>query len=120
MELTPTVAAILGALVGAATTGLLTILGQWLARRSDERRHLLDLCFKTAITNWERDTKMAEAQASATGQRVAISPFDLYFIHMLGLTKLVNLPQEQILVEWEHIRNRTRAAFEATRQKQPS
>lgn len=120
MEITPAVAAILGGLAGAATTGLLTILGQWLNRRSEERRHLLDLCFKTAITNWERDTEMAKSRASATGQRVAISPLDLYVIHMLELTKLVNLPQEQMLAEWERITDRTRAAVEAAKEKQPN
>lgn len=120
MEITPAVSAVLGGLAGAATTGLLTLLGQWLTRRSDERRHILDLCFKTAITNWERDTEMAKSRSSATGQRIAISPLDLYVIHMLELTKLVSLPQEKMLSEWERITARTRAAFETAKQKQPN
>ncbi len=120
MELTPAVAAIFGGLAGAVISSVLTIFGQWLSRRSDERRHLLDLCFKTAVTNWERDTEIAKAKANANGQRVAISPLDLYIIHMLSLAKLSGFSQDKMLIEWARIANRTRLAFEAAKDKQPS
>lgn len=116
------VAAALGGLAGATVTGLLTIFGQWLVRRSDERRHLLDLCFKTAIINWERDSEVAKTKAAA-GQRVAVSPLDLYIIHMLSLAKLSkrdSFSQEELIVEWERIVDRTCAAFEAAKRKQPN
>ena len=118
MELTPAVAAILGGLAGAVISSALTIFGQWLTRRSDERRHLLDLCFKTAITNWERDTEIAKTKANSSGQRVIISPLDLYIIHMFSLSKLSGLSHEKTLIEWGHIAERTRAAFEAGKEKQ--
>ena len=119
MEITPAVAAIFGGLAGAVISSVLAIFGQWLTRRSDERRHLLDLCFKTAITNWERDTEIAKAKANSSGQRVIIGPLDLYIIHMFSLSKLSGLSHEKTLSEWSRIVERGRTAFETAKEKYP-
>lgn len=118
MNITPGFAAVFGGIGGAAISGLFMVYGQWLTRRSEERRHMLDLCFSTAMQNWERDTEMAKWRSTNTGQGTAVSPLDLYIIHMFSLMKLSGHSQEQMLKEWSIITKRTCAAFETAKEQQ--
>ena len=88
MEITPALAAVIGGACGAAVTSLFAFFTQLIVRRSDERKHLLDLVFKTAVTNWEKDLDCAlrefeeETGISANSVTVIdnILPFDEYYI----------------------------------------
>lgn len=113
-------AAIIGGAVGAAVSGIFTLVSQWLSRRSETKRHMLDLCFKAATENLHRDLETAKALSQSSGQRVPIGPIDLYLIHMLSLIKISeksHLSQEEMLNEWVGVTNRTRSAFDAAVEK---
>src|SRR5437667_11638425 len=81
---TPT-ATVIGALVGAGVGGLVTLFGQWLARRSEERRQLRQLVMQSAIENWRY---VSEAAAQAGARRY---PLDAYILHMLKLMELLEI-----------------------------
>jgi hypothetical protein len=48
----------IAAVVSAVLNGMFTILNQWLIGRREERRHMLDLCFKAATENLQKDTEL--------------------------------------------------------------
>ena len=52
MQINAATATVIAAVAGAGVGGFVTLLGQWLARRSEERRHLKQLVVQTAIENW--------------------------------------------------------------------
>ncbi|GEM_PF-3198398 len=117
-SLSTIIVAIVGGLSGALTTGVLTLISQWITKRSEERKHFLDLCFKTAITNWERDIEIAKIKSNAGSGRIAISPLDLYIIQMMSLAKLHDLSHEKMLEEWEKIKDKTHSAYYKAKEKQ--
>lgn len=103
-------AALAGGAAGAGISGALTFFGQWLNRRSENRRYFLDLCFKAATENLIRDTQATKTCGGT------IAPLDLYLIHMLSLMRIStdsNLSQEKMIAEWVRISRNTREAFES-------
>ena len=108
------VAGAIGAAVAALIGGIIALIGNWLNRRSEERRHLFDLCTKMAEANLVRDTEIAKAKSASTGQSVPIAPIDAYLIHMLALMKAVKTSKSQkdMLDEWQRISGVTRLAIE--------
>jgi hypothetical protein len=103
-----------GAVCATLIGGLFTIWGQYLTRRSEERRHFMDLCFKVASENMVRDIE----NANTAGQ--AIAPIDLYIIHMMTLISLLRsgkLTQQEMINRWVETKHTTRAAFEAAVQE---
>ena len=118
MEITPALAAVIGGACGAAVTSLFAFFTQLIVRRSDERKHLLDLVFKTAVTNWEKDLDCAKDRSSQ-GYNCSVSPLDLYIIHMMALARIskLNLTQDELLEEWGQITKKTHAAFKTHKEK---
>jgi hypothetical protein len=51
---------VIAAIVGAGVGGFVTLFGQWLTRRSEERRHIRQLVVQTAIENWRFTSDAAE------------------------------------------------------------
>ena len=120
MQLDAITAALIGGAIGSGVAGLFTIIGQFLTRRSEERRHLLDVCFKTAVENWKRDSEIALEASKGRRGTLALSPLDLYIIHTLALSKIIankRLSQEEILDKWSCIAAATREAFKKAEQK---
>jgi pantothenate kinase len=70
------IAGAVGAICATLVGGLLTLWGQWLTRKSEERRHFMDLCFKAATENLIRDIETAKARSVKEGP-VSVAPIDL-------------------------------------------
>ena len=116
------IAALIGGAVGAAISGIFTLISQILNRRSEERKFILEMCHKTALENWHSDKEYAKAVAASGKGPIAISPIDLYLIHMIALNKLIakgSLSQEQMIKEWVAISESTKAAYEEAKKRQP-
>jgi hypothetical protein len=89
MQIDAATATVLAAIVGAGVGGFVTLFGQWLVRRSEERRHLRQLVVQTAIENW-RFTSDAAAKLAAAGYRVDRYPLDSFVLHMLKLSEILD------------------------------
>ncbi|RTL55494.1 MAG: hypothetical protein EKK46_06750 [Rhodocyclaceae bacterium] len=108
------VAGATGAVVAAVIAGVFALIGNWMNKRSEERKHLLDLCSKMATENLMRDLETAKATNAKTGKSVPVAPIDAYFIHMLTLIKAVRSSgsQQKMIEEWQRTHSTTRAAVE--------
>jgi len=116
MAIDATTAALVGGAVGAGIAGIFSLLSQWMTRRAEYKRFLLELCFKAASENLSRDTESAKISAAKAGRPVPVGPIDFYLIHMVSLMKLIsntNMSQDEILKGWEKIRSRTRAVHDS-------
>jgi hypothetical protein len=105
---TPT-ATVIGAIVGAGVGGLVTLIGQWLVRRSEERRQLRQLVMQAAVENWRYASEAAE---KAGAHRY---PLDSYILHMLKLVELLDtrrLTPELVREKLREVHAVTRAASE--------
>jgi hypothetical protein len=105
----------IAAVVSAVLNGVFTILNQWLIGRREERRHLLDLCFKAATDNLQRDTEAAKAKSQSTGERVGVGPIDLYLFHMISLVRLSsrrNISYKRLVDEWLKVKRQTKDTYE--------
>jgi hypothetical protein len=89
MQIDAATATVIAAIVGAGVGGFVTLFGQWLVRRSEERRHLRQLVVQTAIENW-RFTSDATERLAASGYRVDRYPLDSFVLHMLKLSEILN------------------------------
>jgi hypothetical protein len=87
MEINAATATVIAAVVGAGVGGFVTLLGQWLARRSEERRHLRQLVIKTAVENWRVTSDALEKRS------FPLFPLDIYVLHMLKLSEILDKRQ---------------------------
>lgn len=64
--------------VGGSVAALLNLLSNWLARRSEERRHLRNLIINTAVETWKKycDTCIA------SGQKGVLLPVEVFILQM--------------------------------------
>jgi hypothetical protein len=89
MSIDAATATVIAAVVGAGVGGFVTLLGQWLTQRSQERQHLRQLIIQTAMENW-RFTSDAAEKLAASGHRVNRYPLDSFILHMLKLSEILN------------------------------
>jgi len=105
---------VLGAAIGAGVSGIFVLINQWFIHRSEDRRRRRELAINTAIAYWQRDTDMAKFKSEKGLGGTAIAPLDLYIIHMLKLSDLIDhkcLTIEDITIELAKIKKSIRAAF---------
>jgi Na+/phosphate symporter len=73
----------------AAVTGFFTaitaIAVTWITKASDERRHLREICLRTAVENWK-----GIAQAAKDYGEGEIQPLDVSILHMLKFSELLD------------------------------
>jgi hypothetical protein len=89
MQIDAATATVIAAIVGAGVGGFVTLFGQWLTRRSEERRHIRQLVVQTAIENW-RFTSDAAEKLAASGYPVDRYPLDSFVLHMLKLSEVLD------------------------------
>jgi len=97
MQIDAATATVIAAIVGAGVGGFVTLFGQWLVtlfgqrltRRSEERRHIRQLVVQTAIENW-RFTSDAAEKLAASGYPVDRYPLDSFVLHMLKLSEVLD------------------------------
>jgi hypothetical protein len=119
MQIDAATATVIAAIVGAGVGGLVTLLGQWLSRRSEERRHLRQLVIQTAIENWRFTSEAAEKLAAA-GYRVDRYPLDSFLLHMLKLSEILDerhITPELVREKLREVHAVTRAAGEEIRKQ---
>jgi hypothetical protein len=76
-------AAVIGAVVGTGMGGLITLLGQWLTRRSEERRHLRELVIRTAVEDWKYTSDALEKL------NLPRHPVDSYILRIMKLVEIL-------------------------------
>ncbi len=120
MTIDAATATVIAAIVGAGVGGFVTLFGQWLSRRSEERRHLRQLVIQTAIENW-RFTSEAAEKLAATGYHVERYPLDSFVLHMLKLSEILeerHITPELVQKKLRELYAVTRAASEEIRSQQ--
>jgi hypothetical protein len=76
-------AGLLGTALGALASGATALFITHITKRSEERRQLREIAFKTAIQNWDYVCKLS-AQC-----RVPTLPLDVFILHMLKLSEVL-------------------------------
>jgi hypothetical protein len=102
-------ATVISAIVGAGVGGLVTLIGQWLTRRSEERRHLRELVIRTAVEDWKYTS---EALKKLGAER---PPIDSYILRMVKLVEVLETPHltpEIVRRKLSEVHAITRAAAE--------
>ena len=83
MQTAPILIGALVALIATSVGALVTLFGQWLTRRSEERRHLRQLIVQAAVENW----RLASSAAEKAGARRY--PLDAFILHLLKLGEVL-------------------------------
>ncbi len=102
-------ATVIGAIVGAGTGGLVTLLAQWLTRRSEERRHLREIVIRTAVEDWKYTSAALEKLGAER------HPIDSYIFRMLKLVEVLETPHltpDVVRQKLQEVHAVTRAATE--------
>jgi hypothetical protein len=74
---------LLGVIIGGLLTAIPSIVIFWIGKRSEERRHLRELAFRTAIDNWKQVSECAKDLPGAV-----VEPLDVFLFHMLKLSEV--------------------------------
>ena len=81
---------IVSALAGGVLVGVLNFLKDWQNRKAEEKRHLQELIFKSAVEEWKQHSTLAiEVYKMKTGKNVAIEPLTTYLFHLLKLSDIL-------------------------------
>jgi len=106
-------AGLLGTALGALASGATAIFITHITKRSEERRQLREIAFKTAINNWDYVCKLSAQYGVAT------LPLEVFIIHMLKLSELLtsgDVTEENLVAKLQEVRRFTEiAADEAER-----
>jgi hypothetical protein len=102
-------ATVIGAIVGAGTGGLVTLVGQWLTRRSEERRHLRELVIRTAVEDWKYTSDALEKLGA---ERHPIDPYILRMVKLVEVLETPHLTPEIVRQKLSEVHAITRAATE--------
>lgn len=112
MQIDAATATLLAAIVGAGIGGFVTLLGQWLSRRSEERRHRRQLVIQTAIENWRFTSEAAEKLAASTYRgRVERYPLESFLLHMQKLSEIL----DERRITPELVREKLKEVYAVTR-----
>jgi gas vesicle protein len=84
----PTIALLIGTLIGAVVGTFGTIFVAVLTNRSQERRQLRELALNAALANWERAYEEAKRRADA-GTASLVWSLDEYLVHSILLIQLL-------------------------------
>lgn len=71
-KLIPAIYTVLGAIIGAAGTIIITVIN----KKSEEKKQLRELAFKAGIENWKGGCEFAKRQGGT------VYPLDMFILHM--------------------------------------
>ena len=78
---------IVTAFAGGALVGAINFAMRWQDRKSEEKRHLRELVYKSAVEEWKQHSTFAvEVMKMKTGKKIAMEPLVTYLIHLLKLS----------------------------------
>jgi len=106
MDINPVV---LAAALSSICTAIAAIGVIALTKRSEERRHLREVAFATALENWKYVTEAARAAGEPA------LPLDVYLLHMVKLSELLSekrLDRETIIGKIGELREVINAGIE--------
>ena len=112
---------VFSAVVAAAVTGIIQLLGGWLERRAADKRHLRDLALQTAVEKFKIE-KARSIELREKGTKWIPPVFDAYIIHTMRLIEIAqdtSLTTEQMLVRLQSLKDFSRAADRAMRGHDP-
>ncbi len=76
------------AFAGGALVGVINFAMRWQDRKSEEKRHLRELVYKSAVEEWKQHSMFAiELMKMKTGKKIALEPLVTYLIHLLSLSE---------------------------------
>ena len=102
---------LIGAISGSVVTGLIALWMNRQNRKSEERKHLKELAFKTAVDNWKTRIDIAQK----IDVKIRIQPLDSFIIHMMKLSELLvdqDITKESVGGKIKEIREITNAMEE--------
>ncbi len=76
---------VLTALAGGGLVGLMNLVMNWQNKKSEERRHLRELMFNSAVENWKHNNTVA-LELMKSGNNVEMMPLDSYIVNLLTLS----------------------------------
>ena len=80
----------LSAIVGAAVGSLPALLGTWLTKRAEERKHLRDLMLQAALENYKADREHARLMTERRPERsYKLPPLSEYIVSMSQIVPLM-------------------------------
>lgn len=97
--------ALSGLLVGICSSWILAVIN----RRYDDRRHLREVAFSTAVENWKYVTEAARAANEPA------LPLDVYLLHMVKLSEILSekhLNRQAIIARIPELREVINAGIE--------
>lgn len=102
--------------LSAGITGTVMLLGQWITRRGEDRRHRRELAISTAFKCWSLDRAAALQCVRNGGESQAVAAIDLYIFHLVRLMDSVvdkHLSSDELTRVLANIRETVGAAHEA-------
>jgi len=81
---------VVSALAGGGLVGIINLVTRWQDRKSEERRHIRELMFKTAVEEWKQhSTFVIELMKMKTGKKIAAEPLVTYLVHLIKLSEVL-------------------------------
>ena len=99
-------APLIGTLGGVVLTGIITLGITCVNKKSEEKKHLQELLFKSAVEEWKQHNVMA-IEAMKAGKKVSMEPLLTYIFQLMKLSeKLTNgeLTKENVLQKLTEVR----------------
>jgi hypothetical protein len=107
---------IVSALAGGGLVGIVNFAMRWQDRKAEEKRHLQELMFKTAVEEWKQHCTLA-IETMKAGRKTAIEPLVTYLIHLMKLSEMLidgKITKENVSEKLAEVHEVTKAVKEFT------
>lgn len=112
---------IFSAVIAAAVTGIIHLIGGWRERLATEKRHLRDLALQTAVEKYQIEKQRAE-EMRLSGKKWTPPVFDAYVIHTMRLVEIAketSLSTDEVIAKLIDLRNFSRSVEGTMRGRHP-
>jgi hypothetical protein len=100
MQIDAATAGLLGAAIGALASGVTGVLITYITKRSEERRQLREIAFKTAIENWNYVCKIASQHGAP------MLPLEVFILHMVKFSEVItsgDVTEENLVAKLQEV-----------------
>ena len=115
MEMSPSVAALLGSFGGIILTGIVTVATEWFRDKREDKKHRREIVIKTALENWKHT-----AEISASGRILPLSAYVLYMDGLCDVMEDKDMTREERRAKLAELSIRVEDVADQAKQIRPS